>query len=53
MRSPNPIAPILQTVEIDRPQQSVEVLQRPTNVSGEDILLGFLLQYDRLSIEQN
>lgn len=38
------IDPILQTVEIYRPQQSVEVLQRPTNVSGEDILLGFLLQ---------
>ncbi len=37
------INPKDQQVEIYRQGQSVEVLQSPTNISGEDVLLGFVL----------
>ncbi|MEH2165685.1 MAG: Uma2 family endonuclease [Nostoc sp.] len=37
------IDPQNQQVEIYRPRQDVEVLQSPTNLSGEDVLPGFVL----------
>jgi Uma2 family endonuclease len=37
------INPKIQTVEIYRPNQSVEVLENPTQLSGESILPGFVL----------
>ncbi len=37
------INPQLQQVEIYRPQQPVEILQSPTTISGEDILVNFEL----------
>jgi Uma2 family endonuclease len=32
-----------QQVEVYRPLEDVEVLNRPVNLSGEDVLLGFVL----------
>ena len=37
------INPKSQQVEIYRPNQEIEVLQSPTSLSGEDVLLGFIL----------
>jgi Uma2 family endonuclease len=37
------INPKNQQVEIYRPNQEIEVLQSPTSLSGEDVLLGFIL----------
>jgi Uma2 family endonuclease len=37
------IDPQNQQVEIYRPEQEVEVLQSPANVSGEDVVPGFVL----------
>ena len=37
------IDPQTQTVEIYRPGDAVEVLQRPATLSGEDVLPGFVL----------
>jgi Uma2 family endonuclease len=37
------INPKNQQVEIYRPNQEIEVLESPTSVSGEDVLLGFIL----------
>ncbi|MCW9680615.1 Uma2 family endonuclease [Dolichospermum planctonicum UHCC 0167] len=37
------INPKSQQVEIYRPNQEIEVLESPTSVSGEDVLLGFIL----------
>jgi len=37
------IDPLTQTVEIYRPGRPVEILERPTEVSGEDVLPGFVL----------
>ena len=35
-------------VEIDRPEQVVETLQSPPNLSGEDVLPGFTLNLQRI-----
>jgi Uma2 family endonuclease len=35
-----------QTVEVYRPQQEIEVLERPDSVSGEAVLPGFVLRLD-------
>jgi Uma2 family endonuclease len=35
-------------VEIDRPEQVVETLQSPSNLSGEDVLPGFTLNLQRI-----
>jgi Uma2 family endonuclease len=37
------INPQAQTVEIYRPERDVEVLENPSNLSGEDVLPGFVL----------
>ena len=37
------INPKSQQVEIYRPNQEIEVLESPTSLSGEDVLLGFIL----------
>jgi len=37
------IDPLTTTVEIYRPGRAVEVLERPTEVSSEDVLPGFVL----------
>ncbi len=37
------INPKLQQVEIYRPQQSVEILQSPSTISGENVLTNFEL----------
>ena len=42
------INPQNQQVEIYRPQQTVEVLDHPTELSGEDILPGFILNLRRI-----
>ena len=35
-------------LEIDRPEQVVETLQSPPNLSGEDVLPGFTLNLQRI-----
>ncbi len=42
------INPSSQTVQIYRPQQPVEVVNSPSQLSGEDVLPGFVLNCDRL-----
>lgn len=42
------INPQNQQVEIYRPQQSVEIVEHPTELSGEDILPGFILNLRRI-----
>lgn len=42
------IDPSSQTVQIYRPQQPVEVVNSPSQLSGEDVLPGFVLNCDRL-----
>lgn len=42
------ISPQDQTVEIYRPGQTVEVLEHPTEVSGENVLPGFVLNMQRI-----
>ena len=37
------INPKSQQVEIYRPNQEIEILQSPANLSGEDVLPGFIL----------
>lgn len=37
-----------QQVEIYRPGQAVEILKTPNNVSGEDVLLGFVLNLNKI-----
>ncbi|NJK29455.1 MAG: Uma2 family endonuclease, partial [Acaryochloris sp. SU_5_25] len=42
------INPQDQQVEIYRPGQGVEVLQSPTQLSGEDVLPGFVLDLSKI-----
>ncbi|NMG61192.1 Uma2 family endonuclease, partial [Geitlerinema sp. P-1104] len=42
------IDPSSQTVQIYRPQLPVEVVNSPSQLSGEGVLLGFVLTCDRL-----
>lgn len=42
------IDPILRRVEIYRLGQEVEVLESPSSLSGEDVLVGFVLDLDRI-----
>lgn len=42
------IDPIAQQVEIYRPNTEVETLNRPSSLSGEDILPGFVLNLERI-----
>ncbi|MFP4652197.1 MAG: Uma2 family endonuclease [Phormidium sp.] len=44
------IDPSSQTVRIYRPQQPVEIVNSPSQLSGEDVLPGFVLNCDRLWI---
>jgi Uma2 family endonuclease len=38
----------MQRVEIYRPEQPVEVLERPETLSGEEVLPGFVLRLERI-----
>lgn len=40
------IHPKVQQVEISRPNQEVEILQSPSTLQGEDVLLGFVLDLE-------
>lgn len=44
------IDPKRQVVEIYRPGQATEVLQAPTQLSGEDVLPGFMLDLSTILI---
>lgn len=43
------IDPIERQVEIYRPGKEVEVLRSPTNLSGEEVLPGFVLRLERMN----
>ncbi|MBD2670680.1 Uma2 family endonuclease, partial [Arthrospira platensis FACHB-439] len=42
------IDPQNRRVEIYRPQQEIEVLEEPTELSGGDVLPGFVLRLNRI-----